>query len=54
MQLKSNVVVPMIDGGGQRVAPTLVTDVATAIMQSLRMADSKGRTFYLAGPEEMT
>jgi hypothetical protein len=54
LQLKTAVVVPLVDGGDQQVAPTLVTDVAAAVMQALRMPNSIGKTYCLAGPEALT
>eukprot|EP00232_Nephroselmis_pyriformis_P007310 CAMPEP_0182894938 /NCGR_PEP_ID=MMETSP0034_2-20130328/25373_1 /TAXON_ID=156128 /ORGANISM="Nephroselmis pyriformis, Strain CCMP717" /LENGTH=389 /DNA_ID=CAMNT_0025028743 /DNA_START=57 /DNA_END=1226 /DNA_ORIENTATION=- len=45
---------PLVDGGGARFQPAYVTDVALAMIASLRDAETAGKTFELAGPEEFT
>ena len=46
--------IPLIDGGGTRVQPTYVRDVADAIVGSLNYKDTSGNTYYLGGPEVLT
>ncbi len=53
-QVKLGTFLPLIDGGVQRVAPTNVMDVANAVIQVLKSEESKGRDYYLAGPEVLT
>jgi uncharacterized protein YbjT (DUF2867 family) len=50
-QVKFNTYVWMIDDGVHRSEPTHVTDVASAAYQSLTTDESKGKTYYLGGPE---
>lgn len=46
--------VPLIDGGGTRLQPTFVRDVADAVVGSLNSRDTAGKTYHLAGPEVLS
>ena len=46
-------VLPVV-GGASHFQPTLVTDVAAAILQALRLPESAGQTYELAGPERLS
>lgn len=45
---------PVVGGGKSLMQPTLVTDVAAAIMQALNLPESAGQTYELAGPEAIS
>lgn len=47
-------VLPVVGGGKSLMQPTLVTDVAAAIMQALALPESAGQTYELAGPEAIS
>lgn len=51
MQVKINAVFPLIDGGSQLVQPHHVRDLADAVLAVLATEGSKGKTYYLGGPE---
>lgn len=53
-QCKWRAAVPLVDDGAVRLQPTYVPDVAAAVMAALRMAETKGNTYTLAGPEVLT
>lgn len=45
---------PLIGGGTSKFQPTLVSDVATAIVQALNLPETAGNTYELGGPEVLT
>lgn len=45
---------PVVGGGKTLLQPTLVTDVAAAILQTLNLPESAGQTYELAGPETLS
>lgn len=45
---------PVVGGGKTLLQPTLVTDVAAAILQALSLPESAGQTYELAGPEAVS
>lgn len=47
-------ILPVVGGGKSLMQPTLVTDVAAAIMQALSLPESAGQTYELAGPEAVS
>lgn len=42
---------PLVGGGKTLFQPTLVTDVATAVIHALNMPETVGKTYELGGPE---
>lgn len=52
--LKLASVIPMVDGGVQKLQPTAVQDVARAIVHAVGTPLSIGQTYELGGPEVMT
>lgn len=46
--------VPILGDGSHRVSPVHVADVVEAIARALSSPDAVGKTYILAGPEEMT
>ncbi len=53
-QLSFGVVAPIVDGGGAKLQPTWVRDVAEASYQLLKHEESKGKTYFLNGPETLS
>lgn len=49
--MKLRALFPLIDGGVQPLQPHNVKDVAEAVMAVLATEDSKGKTYFLGGPE---
>ncbi|KAL3154426.1 hypothetical protein ABBQ32_013898 [Trebouxia sp. C0010 RCD-2024] len=47
-------VIPLIDGGHQKLQPTYVKDVANAMINSLKTKECLGSTYHLAGPDVIT
>lgn len=45
---------PLIDGGKSKFQPTLVIDVAAAIMHALNMPESAAQTYEIAGSETLS
>ncbi len=45
---------PVVGGGKSLLQPTLVTDVASAIIQALNLPESAGQTYELGGPEAVS
>lgn len=45
---------PVVEDGHNRIQPTYVLDVADAVVAALKTADTKGKTYYLGGPEVLT
>lgn len=52
--MKLSTLFPLIDGGAQPVQPHHVRDVAEAVTEVLAREETKGNTYYLAGPEVLT
>lgn len=52
--MKLSAVFPLIDGGCQPVQPHHVRDLAEAVTAVLGMEATKGKTYYLGGPEVTT
>jgi hypothetical protein len=53
-QVSYSLLAPMVDNGEQRVQPTYVIDVAQAVINALQDKESKGKDYYLGGPEVLT
>ena len=53
-QVKLSAVFPLIDGGAQAVQPHHVRDLADAVTAVLDSEDTKGKVYYLGGPEVVT
>lgn len=47
-------IIPLIDGGHQKLQPTWVKDVANAMINSLKTKECLGQTYHLAGPDVIT
>ena len=45
---------PLIDGGAKKLQPVWIRDVTDAIIASLNLRDTLGKTYHLAGPEVFT
>jgi NADH dehydrogenase (ubiquinone) 1 alpha subcomplex subunit 9 len=45
---------PLYDGGAAKVQPVWVRDVVKAFLETLKLEDSKGKTFEFGGPETYT
>lgn len=52
--VKLSALFPLVDGGAQPVQPHHVRDVAEAVVSALALEASKGKTYYLGGPEVTT
>ena len=46
--------IPLINGGHQKLQPTYVKDVAAAMINSLKTKECLGSTYHLAGPDVIT
>eukprot|EP00798_Chlamydomonas_sp_ICE-L_P015531 gene15531-21620_t len=53
-QISFGFLAPVIDGGVARLQPTYVPDVAEAVNQIILRPETKGKTFFLGGPEILT
>lgn len=53
-QVSYSLLAPMVDNGEQRVQPTYVIDVAQAVINALQDKETKGKDYYLGGPEVLT
>ena len=47
-------IIPLVDGGHQKLQPTYVKDVANAMINSLKTKECLGQTYHLAGPDVIT
>ncbi len=52
--LRARPFVPILGDGSYRLSPVYVDDVVDAIVAALNRPEAAGRTYVLAGPEEMT
>ena len=46
--------IPLIDGGHNRLQPVWVRDVADGMVNALKDVDAQGKDYYLAGPNTFT
>ena len=46
--------IPLIDGGLNRLQPVWVRDVADGMVNALKDVDAQGKDYYLAGPNTFT
>lgn len=53
-QLGLSMFAPIIENGVNKIQPTYVIDVAEACVAALKTHESKGKTYYLGGPEVLT
>ncbi|GFH07113.1 putative NADH:ubiquinone oxidoreductase 39 kDa subunit precursor [Haematococcus lacustris] len=53
-QLSFGVIAPVYDGGKALMQPTWVPDVSEATYTLLKRPESKGKTYYLGGPETLS
>ena len=44
-------IIPLIDGGHQKIQPVYVRDVAQAMINSLKTKECLGQDYYLGGPD---
>lgn len=47
-------VVPLIDGGDAQVQPVALDDVCRSMAAALRMPETQGKTYEVAGPDRLT
>lgn len=47
-------IIPLIDGGHNKLQPVWVRDVARAMINSLKTKECLGQDYYLAGPDVIT
>ena len=52
--IKTFPMMPVIDGGKQRLQPIWVRDVSTAVVNALQTFESMGKTYDLAGPDVLS
>lgn len=53
-QVSYSLAAPLVENGAGRLQPTYVLDIAEAVTKALLSKDSKGKTYYLGGPETLT
>lgn len=53
-QMTLSLFAPVVEGGSNRIQPTYVLDVADAVVEALKTVETKGKTYYLGGPEVLT
>ena len=54
LQVSYSLIAPLVENGAPRVQPTYVLDIAEAVTKALLDKGSKGKTYYLGGPETLT
>ena len=47
-------IIPLIDGGHQKLQPVYVRDVANAMINSLKTKECLGQDYHLGGPDVIT